>query len=65
VTDDGGIQIKADVRDALERGLPVVALESTIISHGTLFRLRHINRKYELTPRNLIDLQKLRMSNAT
>lgn len=32
--DDGGIQIKADVRDALERGLAVVALESTIISHG-------------------------------
>ncbi|XP_024359940.1 pseudouridine-5'-phosphate glycosidase isoform X1 [Physcomitrium patens] len=31
---DGGIQIRADVRDALERGFPVVALESTIISHG-------------------------------
>lgn len=34
---DGGIQIRADVRDALERGFPVVALESTIISHGTSF----------------------------
>ena len=36
MNDDGGLQIKGDVRDALERGLPVVALESTIISHGTL-----------------------------
>ncbi|KAG0563898.1 hypothetical protein KC19_8G067900 [Ceratodon purpureus] len=34
MNDNGGIQIKGDVRDALERGLPVVALESTIISHG-------------------------------
>jgi pseudouridine-5'-phosphate glycosidase len=37
VDDDGGIRIKGDVRDALENGFPVVALESTIISHGTLF----------------------------
>ncbi|KAG0607910.1 hypothetical protein M758_8G064100 [Ceratodon purpureus] len=34
MNDNGGVQIKGDVRDALERGLPVVALESTIISHG-------------------------------
>lgn len=29
-----GIQIESGVRDALSQGLPVVALESTIISHG-------------------------------
>ena len=28
------LDIKEDVRDALENNLPVVALESTIISHG-------------------------------
>jgi len=28
------LEIRADVREALERGAPVVALESTLISHG-------------------------------
>jgi pseudouridine-5'-phosphate glycosidase len=32
-----GVEVRADVREALAEGAPVVALESTLISHG----LRH------------------------
>ena len=33
------LDIKEDVRDALENNLPVVALESTIISHGMPYQI--------------------------
>ncbi len=55
---EGPLRLKDELRDALEAGLPVVALESTVISHGlphptnleTARRMEDVIRRYDAVP---------------
>jgi pseudouridine-5'-phosphate glycosidase len=50
ITDSGAVVVHDEVQKALREGAPVVALESTVISHGIAIIVLHTNQKILANP---------------